>query len=117
MLGTTGLEEGCSGWATVQVYYESRLAQLALDDWEKPLVGPEFEGATKGEEVERQEKLEIAAEEARALLSERRAAVEKVDTIPAAGEDMSDSLTSEITESRPSSVLSWSKYRSSPEGQ
>ncbi len=50
---------------------------------------------------ERQEKLEIAAEEARALLSERRAVLDNVDTIAAFAEDMSDFLmTSEITESR-----------------
>ena len=50
---------------------------------------------------DRQEKLEIAAEEARALLSERRAVLDNVDTIAAFAEDMSDFLmTSEITESR-----------------
>ena len=53
------------------------------------------------EHRERQEKLEIAAEEARALLSERRAVLDNVDTIAAFAEDMSDFLmTSEITESR-----------------
>ena len=53
------------------------------------------------EHRERQEKLEIAAEKARALLSERRAVLDNVDTIAAFAEDMSDFLmTSEITESR-----------------
>ena len=53
------------------------------------------------EHRERQEKLEIAAEEARALLSERRAVLDNVDTIAAFAEDMSEFLmTSEITESR-----------------
>ncbi len=53
------------------------------------------------EHRDRQEKLEIAAEEARALLSERRAVLDNVDTIAAFAEDMSDFLmTSEITESR-----------------
>ena len=53
------------------------------------------------EHRERQEKLEIAAEEARALLSERRAVLDNVDTIAAFAEDMSGFLmTSEITESR-----------------
>ena len=53
------------------------------------------------EHRERQEKLEIAAEEARALLSERRAVLDNVDNIAAFAEDMSDFLmTSEITESR-----------------
>ena len=53
------------------------------------------------EHRERQEKLEIAAEEARALLSERRAVLDNVDTIASYAQDMSDFLmTSEITESR-----------------
>ena len=53
------------------------------------------------EHRERQEKLEIAAEEARALLSERRAVLDNLDTIAAFAEDMGDFLmTSEITESR-----------------
>ena len=43
--------------ATVPIYYESRLAQLALDEHEKPNIDPEFEEATEGEEVERREKL------------------------------------------------------------
>ncbi len=53
------------------------------------------------EHRERQERLEIAAEKARALLSERRAVLDNVDTIAAFAEDMSEFLmTSEITESR-----------------
>ena len=43
--------------ATVPIYYESRLAKLALDETEKPTIDPEFEEATEGEEVERREKL------------------------------------------------------------
>ena len=43
--------------ATVPIYYESRLAKLALDESEKPTIDPEFEEATEGEEVERKEKL------------------------------------------------------------
>ena len=43
--------------ATVPIYYESRLARLALDEAERPLIDPEFEEATEGEEVERKEKL------------------------------------------------------------
>ncbi len=43
--------------ATVPIYYESRLAKLALDEREKPNIDPEFEEATEGEEVERREKL------------------------------------------------------------
>ena len=43
--------------ATVPIYYESRLAKLALDEREKPKIDPEFEEATEGEEVERRERL------------------------------------------------------------
>ncbi|MGE3578211.1 MAG: type I restriction endonuclease subunit R [Vicinamibacterales bacterium] len=43
--------------ATVPIYYESRLAKLALKDSERPTIDAEFEEATEGEEVERREKL------------------------------------------------------------
>ena len=43
--------------ATVPIYYESRLAKLAIDESERPKIDPEFEEATEGEEVERKEKL------------------------------------------------------------
>lgn len=43
--------------ATVPIYYESRLAKLALKESERPKIDPGFEEATEGEEVERKEKL------------------------------------------------------------
>ncbi len=43
--------------ATVPIYYESRLARLALDDDQRPRIDDDFEEATEGEEVERTEKL------------------------------------------------------------
>ena len=43
--------------ATVPIYYESRLAKLALDEAERPSIDPEFEEATEHEELERKEKL------------------------------------------------------------
>ena len=43
--------------ATVPIYYESRLAKLALDEGERPLIDPEFEKVTEGEEVESKERL------------------------------------------------------------
>lgn len=43
--------------ATVPIYYESRLAKLALNEAERPKIDPEFEEATEGEEVERKERL------------------------------------------------------------
>ena len=53
------------------------------------------------EHRERKEKLEAAAEEARAMLSERRVTLDKVETITAYANELSEVLrTSEITESR-----------------
>src|SRR3984885_1729713 len=43
--------------ATVPIYYESRLAKLALPEEAKPRVDTDFEEATEGEEVERKERL------------------------------------------------------------
>ncbi len=43
--------------ATVPIYYESRLAQLKLDEAEQPTIDEDFEEATEGEEVERKERL------------------------------------------------------------
>ena len=53
------------------------------------------------EHRERKEKLEVAAEEARALLKERRQFLDSADTIATFAEEMSDFLkTSELTETR-----------------
>ncbi len=43
--------------ATVPIYYESRLAKLTLDENERPRIDPDFEDATEGEEIARQERL------------------------------------------------------------
>ena len=43
--------------ATVPIYYENRLAQVALDTDATALIDEEFEEATEGEEVERKERL------------------------------------------------------------
>ena len=43
--------------ATVPIYYESRLAKLALAESERPRIDPNFEEITEGEEIERKEKL------------------------------------------------------------
>ena len=51
------IERSVEDRATVPIYYESRLAKLALDEAERPKIDPDFEEATEGEEVERREKL------------------------------------------------------------
>ena len=51
------IERSIDDGATVPIYYESRLARLELDEDEKPLIDPNFEEATEGEEIERKEEL------------------------------------------------------------
>ena len=59
--------------ATVPIYYESRLARLALAEAEKPKIDSEFEDVTEGEEVERKEKLKSRWAQLEAVVgSERR---------------------------------------------
>ncbi len=59
--------------ATVPIYYESRLAKLALDEAERPKIDPDFEEATEGEEVERKEKLKTKWAQLEAVVgSEKR---------------------------------------------
>ena len=51
------IQRAVADGATVPIYYESRLARLALDEAERPKIDPDFEEATEGEEIERKEKL------------------------------------------------------------
>jgi type I restriction enzyme, R subunit len=51
------IQRAVTDGATVPIYYESRLAKLALKESERPSIDPEFEEATEGEEVERKERL------------------------------------------------------------
>ena len=43
--------------ATVPIYYENRLAKVALSEKQRPKIDPDFEEATEGEEIERKERL------------------------------------------------------------
>jgi type I restriction enzyme R subunit len=68
--------------ATVPIYYESRLAKLALDETERPKIDPEFEEATEGEEVERKEKLKTKWAQLEAIVgAERRLALVAKDIV------------------------------------
>ncbi len=58
--------------ATVPIYYESRLAKLALDEAERPRIDPDFEEATEGEEVERKEKLKTKWAQLEAVVGARK---------------------------------------------
>ena len=51
------IQRSVADGATVPIYYESRLAKLALRESERPKIDLEFEEATEGEEIDRKEKL------------------------------------------------------------
>jgi type I restriction enzyme R subunit len=51
------IQQAVADGATVPIYYESRLAQLALDEDERPQIDREFEEITEAEEAELREKL------------------------------------------------------------
>ena len=68
--------------ATVPIYYESRLAKLALDEREKPRIDPGFEEATEGEEVDRKEKLKTKWAQLEAVVgAEKRLALVAQDIV------------------------------------
>ena len=54
--------------ATVPIYYESRLAKLALNENERPHIDPRFEEVTEGEEIERKEKIKTKWAQLEALV-------------------------------------------------
>ena len=68
--------------ATVPIYYESRLAKLALDEGERPRIDADFEAVTEGEEIERQEKLKTKWAQLEAVVgSDRRIALVARDIV------------------------------------
>jgi type I restriction enzyme, R subunit len=68
--------------ATVPIYYESRLASIALDERERPKLDPEFEEVTEGEEEQRKEKLKTKWAAIEALVgTEKRLALIAKDLV------------------------------------
>ncbi|MDE0283656.1 MAG: type I restriction endonuclease subunit R [Gammaproteobacteria bacterium] len=68
--------------ATVPIYYESRLARLALDENERPNIDTGFEEATEGEEIERKEKLKTRWAQLEAIVgAEKRLALVAQDIV------------------------------------
>ena len=68
--------------ATVPIYYESRLARLALDEREKPTINAGFEEVTEGEEVDRREKLKTKWAQLEAIVgAEKRIALVARDIV------------------------------------
>ncbi|MFO8015700.1 MAG: type I restriction endonuclease subunit R [Candidatus Woesearchaeota archaeon] len=51
------IEQAVEDGATVQIYYESRLAKIEIKEEEKPKIDPDFEEVTEKEEAERKESL------------------------------------------------------------
>ena len=68
--------------ATVPIYYEGRLAKLALDEAEKPKVDPDFDAVTEGEEVEQKERLKTKWAQLEAIVgAEKRVALVAQDLV------------------------------------
>ncbi|MCG3183277.1 MAG: hypothetical protein ICCCNLDF_01363 [Planctomycetes bacterium] len=54
------IQQSIEDGATVPILYESRLAELNLDEREKPKIDPDFEELTEYEEVEERERMKTA---------------------------------------------------------
>ena len=68
--------------ATVPIYYESRLAKLALDETEKPTIDAGVDEVTEGEEVDRREKLKTKWAQLEAIVgAEKRVALVARDIV------------------------------------
>ena len=68
--------------ATVPIYYESRLAKLALDETERPAIDAGFEEVTEGEEIDRREKLKTKWAQIEAIVgAEKRVALVARDIV------------------------------------
>ena len=68
--------------ATVPIYYESRLAKLALDETERPAIDAGFAEVTEGEEVDRREKLKTKWAQLEAIVgAEKRVALVARDIV------------------------------------
>ena len=68
--------------ATVPIYYESRLAKLALDETERPAIDAGFEEVTEGEETARREKLKTKWAQLEAIVgAEKRVALVARDIV------------------------------------
>jgi len=62
------IQKAVDDGATVPIYYEGRLAKLALDESERPHIDLEFEELTEGEEIERKEQLKTKWAQLEALV-------------------------------------------------
>jgi type I restriction enzyme R subunit len=76
------IQRAVADGATVKIYYESRLAKLALREEKRPRLDAEFEEVTEGEEVEHKEKLKTKWAALEALVgAEQRVALIAQDLV------------------------------------
>jgi len=76
------IQRAVTDGATVPIYYESRLAEITLDESEKPHIDPEFEEITEAEEVESREKLKSKWAQLEALVgAEKRVELIAADIV------------------------------------
>ncbi len=81
-ISTYDIQQAVLDGATVPIYYESRLAKLALDAAERPRIDPAFEEVTEGEEVERKEALKTRWAQLEAIVgAEQRVALIAADLV------------------------------------
>ena len=76
------IEDSVADGATVPIYYESRLAELGIDEAQRPTIDDEFEEVTEGEEAERSERLKTRWAQLEAVVgAERRLGLVAADIV------------------------------------
>ena len=76
------IEAAVADGATVPIYYESRLAELTIDEAERPTIDDQFEEVTEGEEAERTERLKTRWAQLEAVVgTERRLGLVAADIV------------------------------------
>lgn len=66
------IQQSVEDGATVRIYYEARLAKIALDEEERPHIDPAFEEVTEGEEQEQKQQLRSRWSRLEALVGAER---------------------------------------------
>ena len=76
------IEASVADGATVPIYYESRLAELGIDESARPTIDDQFEEVTEGEEAERAERLKTRWAQLEAVVgAERRLGLVAADIV------------------------------------
>lgn len=81
-IDTYDIQRAVEDGATVQIYYEARLAKISLDESEKPKIDPDFEEVTEGEEQTTKDKLKSKWAQLEAMVgTEKRLALVAQDIL------------------------------------